>query len=243
MNYLKGTLIILVSTYFILYQAYSQVKQPQQKGIISTKTVVLKFENQTDTLKIPVASDQYPALKKALSYKNIFDGDDLSDVVKKYQSCGCGITRVDYEITFENKDIVSLIIYFDTMNAYPDDYQKFLTFNINTGELYPIKNEINPKGLKWIYDNYKATLSKRIAADKEENADENDEGYNTLKTTIDSLTSDELFEKYVFTKTGLMLSIDKILPHVIQASEPDRDYTIPFNKLKTYKTPTAVVLK
>jgi hypothetical protein len=243
MNYLKGTLIILVSAYFISYQAYSQIRQPLQKSIISTKIVVLKFETQTDSLKIPVVSDQYPALKKALSYKNIFDGDALTDVIKNYQSCGCGIIRVDYEITFENKEIVSLIIYFDTMAAYPDDYQKFLTFNINTGELYSIKNEINPKGLKWIYDNYKATLNRRIAANKEENADENDEGYNMLKTTIDSLTSDELFEKYVFTKTGIMLSIDKILPHVIRASEPDRDYTIPFSKLKTYKTPTAIVLK
>jgi len=225
MKFLKGALIILVSTYSIIDNAYSQTQPSQQKSIISPKIVVLNFEQQKDTLRIPIVSDKYPALKNALSYKNIFDGDDLPDVIKKYQSCACGITGLDYDVTFESKGIVSIILYFNTMSAYPDDYQKLLTFNISTGERYPIANEIDPEGLKWIFNNYKTILRKRI--------------FNT----VDSLKSDELFGKYIFVKGQIMFSINKILPHVVQDVEPNRDWLIPYNKLKEYKTSGAIVLK
>jgi len=226
MKFLKGALIILVSTYSIIDNAYSQTQPSQQKSIISPKIVVLNFEQQKDTLRIPIVSDKYPALKNALSYKNIFDGDDLPDVIKKYQSCACGITGLDYDVTFESKGIVSIILYFNTMSAYPDDYQKLLTFNISTGERYPIANEIDPEGLKWIFNNYKTILRKRI-----------------FNTTVDSLKSDELFGKYIFVKGQIMFSINKILPHVVQDVEPNRDWLIPYNKLKEYKTSGAIVLK
>jgi len=243
MKFLKRVLIILVSTYSIVNYAYSQSQPSQQKSIISPQIVVLNFEQQRDTLRIPIVSDKYPALKNALSYKNIFDGDDLPDVIKKYQSCGCGITNLDYDVTFESKGIVSIILYFNTMSAYPDDYQKLLTFNISTGERYPIANEINSQGLKWIFNNYKTILRKRIFNDKKENPDENIDGYNELNTTVDSLRSDELFGKYIFVKGQIMFSINKILPHVVQDIEPNRDWLIPYDKLKAYKTPGAIVLK
>ncbi|HEY5326749.1 MAG TPA: hypothetical protein VIJ27_07095 [Mucilaginibacter sp.] len=243
MKYLKWALIILVSICSNAYCGYSQINPLQQKSIISTKIVALRFDSQTDTLWIPDVPDKYPALKRALSYKNIFDGDDLADVIKNYQSCGCGITRLDYEITFESEGILSIILYFETMSAYPDDYQKYLTYNISTGKVYPIANEINPKGLKWMVDYYKTTLRKRIIYDKATNEDESNDIYNELKTAIDSVKSDDLFENYIFKQEGVFISMDKILPHVLNAIEPDRDLLIPYNKLKNFKAPGAMVLK
>jgi hypothetical protein len=243
MKYLNGALVILLSIHSITYQGYSQTKPSQQKSIITTKLVVLKYKDHSDTLVVPVVSDKYPALSKALSYKNIFYGDDLPDVIKNYANCECGITGLDYQVTFENKNILSIIIYIQTAAAYPDNSEEWFTFNINTGEAYPIKNEIDPKGLKWIFNSYKIELKKRILNDKKENEDENIDGYNELKTTVDSLKSDELFGKYVFTKKGITFSIEKILPHVMNAVEPDRDVLFPYDKLKLYKTSTAIVIK
>jgi hypothetical protein len=240
MKYFEGIFIILVSIYSLTYYGYPQTSASQQKSIISTKTVVLRYEKQTDTLRIPIADDRYPALKNSLSYKNIFDGDDLAEVIKKYESCGCGVTSSDYEVTFESKDIISIILYFQTMSAYPDNSQKLLTFNINTGETYPVSNEINSKGLNWIFINYKNTLKKRI---HEGNEHENTEDYKALKTAIDSLKRDELFNMYIFTKAGILFSMEKILPHVTQAVEPDRDWVIPYDKLKPYKAPGAIIFK
>jgi len=243
MKYLKGLLIAVVSIFLIICDGYTQTRPSQKKSIISTKNVGLSYEQQKDTLRIPVVADQYPALKKALSDKDIFDGDDLQAEIKNYKSCGCGITALNYEVTFESDAVISIILYFDTMAAYPDEYQKYLTFNIKTGEVYPIGKEISVNGLKWIFDSYKSTVRKRIIKDKEGNPDEDIDDFNELKTTIDSLGSQELFGKYVFTKKGIKLSTERILPHVVQAFEPDRDLIIPYDKLKIYKAATAVVIK
>jgi hypothetical protein len=243
MSYFQIALIAIVLVCSGVYPCNAQNRPSQKRSIISTKTIGLSYEQQKDTLRIPVVADQYPALKKALSDKNIFDGDDLQTVIKNYRSCGCGITALNYEVTFESDAVISIILYFDTMAAYPDEYQKYLTFNIKTGEIYPISKEVDAKGLKWIFDSYKSTVRKRIIKDKEGNPDEDIDDFNELKTTIDSLDSKELFGKYVFTKKGIMLSTERILPHVVQAFEPDRDLLIPYEKLKTYKVATAIVIK
>ena len=240
MRYLKWTLIILINFCWIINYSYAQKILIQH--IVSTQTVVLRYQTQTDTLRIPIVSDKYPELKKALSGKNIFDGDDLATVIKNYGSCGCGITGLDYDVTFDSKGVISVILYYNTMAAYPDSYQRWITLDIKTGQVYPITKEINARGLKWIFDSYKITLRKRIDADKKTNDDENVDEYNNLKETVDSLGRDELFGKYVFTPKGVMFSIEKILPHVIETFEPDRDWIVPYNKLKDYKTTGAVIL-
>jgi len=235
MKYIKWILIILFNI-FIAHYGYAQ-------SIISTKTVVLKYQDRTDTLNIPVASARYPALKEGLSYKLIFDGDDLPAIIANYDTCGCGTTGLDYKVTFENKDIVSIQLTFETMGAYPDSYDKWLTLNIHTGKAYPISNEINAMGLKWIFSNYKAILNRRIIADKKQNKDEDMNEYNALKDAIHDLTSGELFSKYVFTKQGVVFSMDQILPHVASSFDPNRDLLVPYAKLRMYKAPKAIIVK
>src|ERR1700748_3300628 len=96
--------------FIILLTANFAPAQP----LISLKTVILRHDTQTDTLRIPIVSDKYPTLKKELSYKNLFDGDDLADVIKNYASCGCGITSLSYEVTYQSNNIISIVLYFQT---------------------------------------------------------------------------------------------------------------------------------
>jgi hypothetical protein len=246
MNYLKWLLIVLLNL-SLAVNGYSQNKLLPQKSIISPKTVVLRHESQTDTLTIPVVSNEYPELQKVLSYKAIFDGDDLADVEKKYESCSCGITGLNYDITFENKGIISIILYFYRSGV--ENIPQFLNLNISTGKVYDIADEINPDGLKWIVNTYKTTLRKRISLYKQQNADADnsdnniDDEYKMLTNDLDSLDTGELLKKYLFTKNGLMFSTEKVLPQEMHADEPDRALIIPFNKLKIYKTAGAIVLK
>jgi hypothetical protein len=64
-----------------------------------------------------------------------------------------------------------------------------------------------------------------------------------LKTSIDNLKSSVLFKNYLFSKEGLMISMEKILPHVTQNCEPYRELLIPFSKLRPFKVSTASVIK
>jgi len=234
MKYLKAIPIILL-TIVANYSAYSQ-------SIISTKTVKLRYGDQSGVLKIPVVSTKYPVLKKALA-KQLFDPDDLKSTIANYKTCGCGTVGLDYAVMFENTKILSIKLEYETMGAYPDEYQKWLTYNKRNGKLYSLANEINTTRLRYIYKCYRDTLRRRIAEDTVVNKEEEASDYAYLKSAIDSLTRDELLHDYVFTKDGIVFTMDQILPHAVQVYEPDRDLFIPYEKLRRYKLPAAVVVK
>jgi len=231
---------LLLGICCVAFKGYAQGASPY---IISSRIIPLKYHDRTDTIRLPVVSTQYPALKKALSYESIADGDNLPSVIKNYDTCGCGPTGLDYEVIFKSKNIISIKFYFDSMGAYPNTYQKWLSLNVHTGKLYPIVNEINAAGLRWIYKSYRDTLRRRIREDKQANTDEDTDTYEALKTGIESLESNELLGKYVFTEKGIVFSIDRILPHVVQSFEPDEELLIPYEKLRKYRTVKALVIK
>jgi hypothetical protein len=258
MKLLKAAAAMLAVILFTVMQGYSQTRRPQQNSIISTKVIVLKYRHtdsssmpdHNDTLKIPVVSDKYPELKEALSFKKIVDADGPDSLLKNYANCGCGLTGMDYEVTFESKDIISLRIYGETMGAYPDSYTQWLTLNVHTGKAYTIDQELDRLALKWIYNSYIKLMNKRIGEDKYKNSvnkEMDDSAYNDtykdIYQSIDTLTSGEMLRNYVFTNDGIVFETEPVLPHVVHALEPQRDWFVPYKKLKRYRKGQALVIK
>ncbi|HZY39476.1 MAG TPA: hypothetical protein VFE53_22625 [Mucilaginibacter sp.] len=250
MKYLKPALITILGIFLFISRNYSQTKH--HKSIVSTKIVVLSFkhndssylEDHTDTLNIPVVSDKYLGLKKALAFENIGDADGLQDAIDNFAACGCGITGMSYEVVFESKDILSIEIFIDAEGAHPSSNTKRLTLNVHTGKAYTLDREINTAGLKWIYSSYRKVMKQRIAEDFESRKGEEDENVRAdLIESIDSLTSLEMLKDYLFTKSGIMFSTEGILPHVVQNLEPDREWFVPYSRLRKYKTPHAIIVK
>ena len=237
---------LLLVFVFISGFCYSQVKtiiQPQK--IISTKVVVLRSRKNkdTDTLKIPVVSSVYPKLKAALCDTALFDGDTLAAVIKAYADEDPGITSLDYKVTFLNKDIISIVLYYESVGAHPDSYEKWLTLNVNTGKPYAINNEITSSGMVWVLNNYKMLMKNRILAVKKEYGPKMDkETFEMLNEAIDGLTVEDLAHKYVFTKNGVRFSMDQILPHPVKNMEPVRDWDIRYGVLKGVTAPSAIII-
>jgi len=206
-----------------------------------------KLSDDTDTLKIPIVLGKYHALRKALAYKNIFSGDNLTDVIKDYRTHKSGITSMSYEVSFETANIICLKLYYETMGAYPDSYEQWMTLEVETGKRHPISKEISPKGLKWLYKSYRDTLRKRLNAKNNEYKKDPDldgvDVYSRVKDGIDDLTANDLFQKFIFTDEGMVLSVDRMLPHFIAGKEPNLDLLIPYKKLKPYIASHAIVLK
>jgi hypothetical protein len=231
-----------ISLLFLLFSpCYGQKKTPDYSYIVTSKKVVMRHHNETAVLTIPVASAKYPALRKALCDTCLFFGDSLEDVINDYRLEGSGITSLSYELTFVNKNIISLKLYYETMGAYPSESQRWLTLNTHTGQHYALKDEIIPKGLNWVLTKYKTILRKRISGNREDK--DCSDTYNDLKTAIDNLNSNALFKGYLFTKDGIMVSMEPTLPHVVQSCESARDVMIPYIKLKPFKTSEAIVIK
>jgi hypothetical protein len=224
---------------------YGQNYKHGQKGIISSKKIVLQYQQQTDSLTIPIVSDAYPALKEALSEKNLFDGDNLEDIIAEYKSCGCGTISMNYDIVFVNKQVISIKFYMEGMGAYPTSYQNWRTLNIATGKPYLIGNEINNAGLRWLITSYKQTLKIRIQSGRQAQKNDADEKdmYQLLIKATDTLTVNSFANNYLFTNKGITFITDRVLPHVAQGYEPDRTLFVPYAQLKPYLKPGSVVAK
>lgn len=202
-----------------------------------------------DSLLIPVVSAKYPGLQKALCDTSLFFGDKLDTVVKNYQLKGDGITSFYYEVPFINNGVISIKLCANTRAAYPDYSERWLTLDIHSGKAYPVSNELNRSGLDWIYKSYKALMKKRITEDikdtKTNKTYNSDDSliYADLFEEIDSLKYNEMFKSYVFTDQGIVFTTDRVLPHIVRALEPYRQWLIPYKELTPYILPGAIILK
>ena len=256
--------LLLVGFAFIFQYGFAQQKSiTDYRNILTTKKIVIKYQAQTDSLMIPVVSDKYPGLKKALCDTSLFFGDRLDTVIRRYQNNGTGITSFNYGITYINKDVVSLRLYYETMGAYPDEEKQSLTLDIHNGKAHPLSSEINSAGLNWIYTSYKKLLKKRIAQDKSgiEAARENkkeksnemdgyvgqdvntDDIYQDLDQSVEDITMERLLSNYIFTDKGVIITTEPTLAHAVRNFEPERDWLIPYKKLKPFILAGAIVLK
>jgi hypothetical protein len=251
---MKGYFVIYILCLYSLC-SFAQDKTFKKSRIITPKKVYMHYHGNADkdSLVIPIVSAKYPELKKALSEEHLVNDEPVINNVKRFESEGTGITSLDYDIPFENKEIISIHLYYESMGAHPEEYQEWYTYNIHTGKLYPISNEINPTGLSWVYRAYKTQYKKAIhqdqawreQKDEEYKKDKENERffYEELYQSIDTLSKKEMFANYVFTTKGVIFITERILPHMRQAFEPSRDWFVPYAKLRPYKKATAIVIK
>lgn len=236
------SLLLLVISVFV----HAQNNNQGGNSIITSQKIVVKNDEYPNgrpaIYLIPIVSKKYPELRKALSDTILFEGEKLDTVIKEYKEERMGFSSFSYEITFLNKNVISLKLSYEYEGAYSSEFEKWLTLSIHTGKVYPLNKEISQNHLKSIYKNYKFVLRKRILENNDDDTGCN-RVYSELKTSIDNLKSSVLFKNYLFSKEGLMISMEKILPHVTQNCEPDRELLIPFSKLRPFKVSTASVIK
>lgn len=221
---------------------------PATPKIISVKNVVMTFKDNSrnlhDTLQIPVVADGHPQLQQALNAQSILGGDAMADVVANYKDCGCGLTSLQTNVCYESPQVVSLILTTAYMGAYPSTNETLKTLEVNTGKPYNIQKEINADGEKTVLTAYKTEMKNRIEQNKKQFAKEaGPDGFSTIEMSIDTLTAKSLLRSFAFSRTGLVLRTENVMPHVAQALEPNRHFEIPLGKLKPFKTATSLVLK
>jgi hypothetical protein len=235
----------LLAIAFLMAYHIGYAQKPGSNIIVSTKTVYLHFQDQKDSLMFPEASNQYPALKEALSPKNLLQGNTPEDVAANYQKCGCGITGLSYAVGFVNADVISIEIYYNRMDDHPSSYGEWLTLDVHTGKPFTLDNEINQAGVDYITARYKKWLNQNISDEKtlKEDEDTQKDVYDDLANSTDALTPKVIMSEYIFTEKGVLFKTDAILPQEAEDHEPNRVLLIPYNQLKPFIKTSSIVLK
>lgn len=219
-----------------------------QQAIISSKKVYLKVDGKVGgSLIIPVVSPKYPALKRAMADSLIFDGRTLNEIIQAYAGHESGITNLDYEISYQNRQVISIKLNYETMGAYPDSFQKWLTFDIATGKPHLLSADLTLAGIQKIFADYKAHLKKDLKNLQSRMSGEDKAVINDimhqLNTSIVSLKISDLDDHYLFTKMGILITSESVLPHATRALDLDRDLLIPYARLSKYRKPGAAVIR
>lgn len=206
----------------------------QAQTAITTKPVYLKYRDRADTLYLPAVSDKFPGLQKALSEKEILNDRTVEEIISDYAECGCGITSLNYKVTYLNRDIISINLMYETMGAYPSSDERWLTLDTKTGKPVILSKIVTAKGLRIIKARYKRILTERIQNDKNSLKDDPDYDssiYDSLAEAANTFKINSPETKYLITKKGILLSSDDVLPHVVHAFEPRRDVLFNYKEL------------
>jgi hypothetical protein len=201
---------------------------------ITTRPVYLRYQDRADTLYLPMVSHDFPELQKALSEREILNGKTIKEVVSEYAECECGLTSLNYDISCFNKDVISINLMYETMGAYPSSGQQWINLYVKTGKPVLLSKILTPKGLSIIKAKYKRILSERIEDDKKALKDDPDYDasiYDRLIETVNTFNINSSATKYLLTPKGILLSSNDVLPHVVQAFEPQRDVLFSYKQL------------
>lgn len=242
---MKYSLTLMLSVCFA-FNCFSQVKKPGtgSSAIISYKTFRLKHDNDAvDSLHIPVVSSKYPKIQKALSDTALLNSQCAKAVVDTFASTGWGITHLDFKVSFENEDIISVILNYEYMGAYPSTYTKWLNLDKHTGKPYPLLSEITLKGVNEILKSYKLNLKKDIRQERKDQIDENQGIYKGLIEDADNLRPVDFLENYIFTKKGINFRSEDVLGHAYRNMEPPREWFLSYKQLKIYRAPNSLIVK
>lgn len=228
----------------------SGLGQAQQKAttrvVIGTRTVKMGQSNEEFILALPIINPKYPKLKAVLNDKALLYDKTAEQTRKSFKAGESGITSFSYEVTHQDAKILSLVLNYETMGAYPSSATTFVTYNVATGKAYSLSAELSKEGLDQLFKQLKDSLNAGAAELRDDSlisAEEKAGVVDDYQERVDSVKPDEILNNYVFTKEGIRFTIGDFLPHVTHALEPEHDWLIPYAAIRRYRLPGAKVIK
>lgn len=184
-----------ISTLFILILLVSltscKQESPEEKPdatIFQTPVEEIVIE-VTDSLSNQLAVNiKYPLIKTGESLVDAIINDHLKIKYMGYEfkdipvekalnhMINNGLTTIDYEVSYNNNDIISIQIHSESCAAYCTTWTEYLNYNTKTGALLQIDDIINPRSnfkflieqqMKNQYGQLKKVLKNRLESEED----------------------------------------------------------------------------
>lgn len=195
--------------------------------------------SEYSVIRWPVAVDEASEVDDIINTKLGFEditGENLDELKRQHEAAGPddvvhGVASADFEVNANIRNVLSLTISYETVYAYPDFHHAYFNFNSNTGAPIGITDLLTAESLPVIAAALDEQLQQRIAQLKVDFAAEIASGeveatqWDELHVTTESL------ESFSTTPDGITFHYDAGFPHVIQALEPDGEFSVAFEDL------------
>lgn len=209
--------------------------------VLRDSVTILKYNNQTDTIKFPVINPQFAELGKSVSPEAVL-GERLFDIKDQYAGCGCGYTSLKYNTSFFNSKIISLSFESVFAGPYSSETLIYQNFDIRSGKLYHLSDQLNDEGQVFVLRKYKDVLQQRLEIASETHHDDAyQNAYDKIASNINDLTFDALNDNYLFKDDSVIVKTEPILPHAILAWEINRKLGFSLEELKVFRKTNASI--
>lgn len=174
-------------------------------------------------------------INRALDFETI-TGEKLADVQARWapgaQDMPMGVLSADFTVAANQRGVLSIVIEFETLGAYPQTNHAYLNFDAASGAPVTIGQLLDPASLPALAQRLDTVLQARIAKSQQEHTAEVQAGeieaglWDNLHVTVESL------ESFTTTPTGIAFHWDADFPHVMQALAPDGELPVAFADLR-----------
>jgi hypothetical protein len=219
------------------YSFYLAIRsEDRQKGAAVIVSKIIPIKDYANCVcgqaNLPfIADGLYPekadALNKQLDFATLYDPASAQ--------CWCanasGLVSVDYTLHFNQKYVLSIGLYSENRGAYPSYNDRYLNFNLHTGQAIALKDLVSKSGLAFIQEKVTKSVNASLSEAKI-NAGEDAQDLSSLFEVRTIQDVNEL--AFHFEKEGLVLHYDYGFPHVALAYEPSGDVIISYAALKPF---------
>ncbi len=219
---------------------------------IEKKTEVLKSEamgGRQAVINTPVFHGiKDPALLKQIQGSIAAAVRDASasspeEWVKEWKEDGGGwLTEIDYQVTFNRHDLLSLTYVVGGLGAYPDEAEICIVLDMKTGrrlgakDLFKSQEELAAKVERMRAAAVKKAIQEHRAHLKEMEMTEEDLTA-TMEPAVQSRFGVENLDTFRLDDKGVTFVYDFEFPHVSQALEPSGEYFLSYEELRPYVNP------
>lgn len=230
-------LFLLLS--FAAVSAQTVTVTPQEKAY--TRPKPLSDYKKTFTIKRAIVKAATPAISKkitdALSPETVLE-INIQEEIGEYQ----WLESADYEITYNNHDILAANVWMEGSGAYPDGVTKRLVINTKTGNRVKIADVFTqlPKLAAEIRKLQKKEVDDAI---KEIKADKDSGEENPEELFVEKIFTEVSLDEFAVTDAGVTFYYDYQFPHVIRAMEPAGEYKFTWAQLKPFIKPGGLLAR
>lgn len=219
---------------------------------IEKRTEVLKSQalgGREATIHTPVFHGiKDPAVLKALQESiaaGVKEATDLSPeewVGEWNEEGGVWLTDIDYEATYNDHDLLSLVYVITGLGAYPDHMEVYIVLDMKTGRRITAKDVFrSQEELAAKVERLRAAAVEKAIQENQRYLKEDDMTEEVLASimepAVQSRFTAENLDRFRLDEKGVTFVYDFGFPHVSEALEPSGEYFLGWNELRPFVKP------
>lgn len=195
-------------------------------------------DSKVATVKYPEVSGVSDAalqkkIQESISLKRVF-GKSLEEMRSEFQEYHW-LNELSYTVNYNQNGLLDITYSAWGTAAYPDGFERYVTVNLNTGEVVYAHDLFKTEALgtlaRLVNEQMQTAISKKMAEITQDNPEVDRRIFEGHQFRIKNLN------RFTLSDKGITFHYEFGFPHVLKAAEPKGEYFLSYSQIKPYLKP------